>query len=370
VKAAATTADLNGDGMLEVVAGDTAGMLYAWERDGSLLWSTAVNEDYRILATPATADFDANGAVDTLIVPMTDGKLYAVDTQGNLMAGWPLSIGDVAEEFDSQVINSSPVVANLDGQGMLEVVVGSYDKQLYVFNFDNQFDTTTIEGIEDTRYMPQNDGDVELWKSPVDDVIMSTPAVADIDPTMPGLEIVFAVSDGSVYMMDKNGLELWSAKTEWTVRSSPMVEDIDGDGDLEVVIGSDDDQVWAWHHDGTQVAGWPQSTTVEGAAAAGLAAEGSTVNGADIFSSPTNGDVDGDGVMEIVVGSDNGYVYAWEADGSLVEGWPKPVGTSVKGKPAMVNNSVVVGDTSGTFSAIQGAGTSNNSVLFLPAVMR
>ena len=51
-----------------------------------------------------------------------------------------------------------------------------------------------------------------------------------------------------------------------------------------MVVGSDDGKVYAWHHDGTPVAGWPQTT------------------GDMVYGSPALGDLDGDGHLEVVVG--------------------------------------------------------------------
>lgn len=47
--------------------------------------------------------------------------------------------------------------------------------------------------------------------------------------------------------------------------------------------------------------------------------------------------MDGDGQVEIVVGSDDARLYAWKADGSLVGGWPMDVDYPIKGAPAVGN---------------------------------
>ena len=72
--------------------------------------------------------------------------------------------------------------------------------------------------------------------------------------------------------------------------SSPALGDLDGDGSLEVVVASSDYKVYAWHHDGTPVVGWPQAP------------------GYVFESSPALGGLDGDGHLEVVVGSMHGEV--------------------------------------------------------------
>jgi hypothetical protein len=133
------------------------------------------------------------------------------------------------------------------------------------------------------------------------------------------LEIVFAKgyylrvynTDGSIDPSFNK--DLYPTRTAGT----PAIDDLDDDGDLEVVIGADDNNVYAWHHDGTAVAGWPKST------------------GGEIESSPALGDLERDGQMEVVIGSNDGSVYAWHSDGSVVAGWPKAALDEVSCSPVL-----------------------------------
>jgi hypothetical protein len=58
------------------------------------------------------------------------------------------------------------------------------------------------------------------------------------------------------------------------------------------------------------------------------------------WSSPSIGDVNGDGSNDVVVGGQNGKVYAWDANGNLLPGWP---GTAI----AAVASSPAIGDLDG-----------------------
>ncbi len=150
--------------------------------------------------------------------------------------------------------------------------------------------------------------------------------------------------------------------------------DLDGDGDLEIVVLGIDRRIHAWHHDGTRVSGWPisqwdgdalwrgglsspalgdldddglpevvvgtmspcqQGQSGQNATLWAINGDSTKVPGFPVcteqilHSSPALGDIDGDGRLEIVIASGYGtpnrqnLVYAWNHDGTPVQGWPQ-----------------------------------------------
>ncbi len=300
VKAAPLVADLNGDGSPEVLAGAEDGRLYAWHASGAAVagWPVRLGDDqstdYRVLATPAVGDLDADGRPE-VIVPLADGRLYALRADGT--PWWGVSLGEERDSFGSQVLNSSPRLADLDGDGRPEIVVGSSDGKLYVF-----------------------DGDGALrWSYQTGDMILGAPAVADFVAARPGPEVAVASGDGYVYLLGADGGLVWRRVTRWTIRSTPVAADLDGDGQPELIVGADDSRVYAWRGSGTPLAGWPRTT------------------GGPVFAAPAVGDLDGDGDLEVVAGAEDGRVYAWGHDGQALDGWPRDAAAAVKGTPALAN---------------------------------
>jgi hypothetical protein len=155
----------------------------------------------------------------------------------------------------------------------------------------------------------------------------------------------------------------WPKTTGGRIRSSPAIGDIDGDGDLEIVVGSDDGYIHAWHHDGSLVSGWPRYIKFGGESSPGLGnidrdgrleivigsfwkkvwalnSDGTILWSVDIgtiaMSSPILGDIDRDGRLEVTIGADDGRVWAWDAeDGSEVLGFPIFTGGRIHSTPAI-----------------------------------
>lgn len=215
--------------------------------------------------------------------------------------GWPR---EAINRIDSQ-----PVIADLDMDGMMEIIVGSGvlegDYFVYVFHHDGSI--------------------MDGWPIKVNGSLYGSPAIGDIDNDG-DLEIAIADRNDAVYAWHHDGTNV----DGWPIligscSSSPTLYDLDGDGDLEIILGTteypdrDTATVHIWHHDGTTYDGWPQMLTEY---------EFSVID----YSSAAVGDIDNDGDAEIINGirtytsgvDINGYVYVWHSDGTIMDGWPLP----------------------------------------------
>ena len=117
--------------------------------------------------------------------------------------------------------------------------------------------------------------------------------------------------------------------------SSPALADIDGDNKNEVIFGTSDGAVHAMKPDGSEAAGWPvkvDSLPLHAGGRAFTSGEVSPDASHDaILASPAVGDIDHDGVPEVVVADFEGKLYVFNADGSLK--FKREANVAYSGKP-------------------------------------
>ncbi len=102
------------------------------------------------------------------------------------------------------------------------------------------------------------------------------------------------------------------------VISSPVAWDLDGDGVLEIAIGSWDGHFYLLDAALGDLPGWPKWSRK------------------GFFSSPALADLDGDGAFEVIVGSEAGRLFAWHADGTDVDGFPVDLGYRIWASPTVL----------------------------------
>ncbi len=237
-------------------------------------------------SSPAVADVDGDGRREVAITSW-DGKINLFNARGQLLPGFPVSTGTGSGE------RNSPALADLDGDKTLEVVYVSADGRIYAVN---------------GRGSP-----VAGWPKEIG--ADATGPVVQEFTNYRGLE-VFAAAGADLYGFHGNGTNIggWPVSVEGTA-TAPAVGDLDGDHRPEVVVAADR-QVYAYATSGTLVPGWP------------VALDGK-VAGAPVLT-----DIDGDGRTEVLVGTSAGSAYVLNHAGNVLPGWPQSLGPKPLTAPA------------------------------------
>ncbi|MCA9714857.1 MAG: PQQ-like beta-propeller repeat protein, partial [Myxococcales bacterium] len=126
-RSAPAIVDIDGDGALEIIAGSRARGLVALDRDGAPRWErsfTGPDGDALEIGSPLTvADLESDGAPE-LLLGLRDGTVHALSALDGASCWWFRTTPD-------QLIEAAPTAADVDGDGVLEVIVGGHDRHLY-----------------------------------------------------------------------------------------------------------------------------------------------------------------------------------------------------------------------------------------------
>jgi hypothetical protein len=216
---------------------------------------------------------------------------------------------------------SSPAVADLDGNGTMEVIASAYT----IWNLDGAtgaLNWKVASGHDRSQSGASNVG--RTWPNIV---------VKDVDKDGQP-EIVSAHSGGYVSVYDRNGYFKpgWPKQPVTNELRGLAVADLDGNGDEEVIVTAargSEVNTWVYEHTGAIRAGWPQLSDENGYA------WGVYNNNASV------GDIDADGKAEIVVPSDVHYICAYRPDGTKIQAASTVYGNKVWGKVGVWEDLVV-----------------------------
>ncbi len=162
-------ADLDGDGDLEIILGGH-GEIWCWHHDGTLFWGGILHGGGDI-SQIAVADLEGDG--DLEVVVCITSRIYVFNHDGTLHAGrWPIIIPNGSWVWSSPE-HSGPAVADIDDDGMQEIVVNGYcHGRWFIIAFNP--DGTLVRGfpcLEPVSYVPacspvildiDGDGDIEI----------------------------------------------------------------------------------------------------------------------------------------------------------------------------------------------------------------
>jgi len=135
VNPSAALADINNDGFVEVIFAGTDGVLRVLDGNGAPV-APFFNVRFSSLslnateASPAVADINGDGLPD-IVVGDELGSLAAVGGDGQMLPGFPILM-------DAEV-KTTPVLCDCDGDGMTEIAISGWDGNLHMWDYDYPF---------------------------------------------------------------------------------------------------------------------------------------------------------------------------------------------------------------------------------------
>jgi subtilisin family serine protease len=285
---------------LEVFASHLSLYKAAYGGNGSILPGWPISSFSK--TPPTAADVDGDG-VDEIFIEENDGisvaTMAAYRADGSRVAGWPITTPTAGG------VLATPAVADLDGDGSLEIITVSRgaDANVYAFQHDGRLVSGFPVPIE-----PHGGGDHFPVVGDVDGD--GKPEIIVVGRTFEDpifVDLIYIIgSDGVIKRTIRGTFEIFGA-------SAPVLADLDGDGIPEIIVQSFTG-LSVWKGDGTVFPGWP------------VPIPGTWSNN----SAPVVGDLDGDGLPDIVIttnhaGSVAGHLRAYNRNGVPLAGFPKPL---------------------------------------------
>ncbi|RMH89446.1 MAG: hypothetical protein D6681_14335, partial [Calditrichaeota bacterium] len=290
---------------------------------------------------PALVDIDADGDLDLFLANQEDlhapdhanSRLYFYENQGSAAGpSFRLVNSHYLGDDVRFELNYCPAFADLDGNGVLDLYLGMWNGKIVYYQ--NQGSATTPNFVRIT----------DNWAG-IDVGNNSTPAFVDIDADGDldlfigefGGNLNFYRNEGdptnpNFVLVDQNYLGIDVGEF-----SVPGFADLDGDGDADMILGSDSQGMFLYRNDGT-----PQSPN--------FVLDNTFQIPLHLRSAPRFADIDADGDLDLFSGVDGGGLVFYENQ--------EVVGISPSGEelPGVPGRIVLLGNYPNPFNPVTNIG--------------
>ena len=326
-------ADMDGDGDMDIVSASGNDDTIAWYENNGAADPSCTAADIATSADGAysvfAADMDGDGDMDIISASTNDDTIAWYENNGAADPSWTKAV--IATNADGA---RSVYAADMDGDGDMDIISASFvgDSVSWYENNNGDGSSWTATDIATDKdnaisvYAADMDGDGDMdivSASARDDTIAWYENNGAADPSFTAADIATS-ADGA---------------------TSVYAADMDGDGDMDIVSASTNDDTIAWYeNNGAADPSWTKAVIA---------------TNADGAWSVYAADMDGDGDMDIVSASGNDDTIAWYENTGFSYNYSWDVDSG--GAPADGTYRATV---SGTASATGGAYSGTESITF------
>ena len=278
---------VDGDNVEDIVIGNDAGHVIAYDLDGSIIFD--YNAGGNIRSNPMIADVDGNGTMEVIVCTFPAGAVHIINADGSAFPNFPASL--------NAPVMSAAAVGDLNNDGNMEALVVTISGSL------NAISSNTGSNLSGWPYA------LGLGST-------NGPTIANIDADADP-EILIATTPGTVFAIDNDGSLIWDMAVGNQILTGLVTADFNNNGNDDICFIDQTGNIYLVDQAGNDLPNFPIAI------------------GESVDSTPVIVDMDANGTPDIVFGDNAGYLHSIDITGSETFMFPINLGSSVKVAPAL-----------------------------------